>query len=128
MGETIGWQDLTRTVARVYRGTGSDAVVFTRNYGEAGAIDRYGPALGLPGAYSGHNGFWYWGPPQARPGPVVAVGLGRSQLLHFRGCRLAARIDNSAGVDNDERGEPVYSCAAPAAPWPRVWPKLRRLG
>jgi 4-amino-4-deoxy-L-arabinose transferase-like glycosyltransferase len=128
VGETIGWPELTRTVASVYRRAGGGAVIFTSNYGEAGAIDRYGPASGLPAAYSGHNAFGYWGPPPDRPGAVVTVGLGPSQLSHFRGCRLAARIDNSAGVDNDERGEPVDLCAGPRAPWSRLWPALRHLG
>ena len=128
VGETIGWPDLARTVAAVYRQAGPGAVIFTANYGEAGAIDRYGAALHLPRAYSGHNGFWYWGPPHARPGPVVAVGIRESQLRRFRGCRLAARIESSAGVDNDERGEPIYRCAAPLRPWPQIWPALRHLG
>jgi 4-amino-4-deoxy-L-arabinose transferase-like glycosyltransferase len=128
VGETIGWPDLARTVAGVYRRAGPNAVVFTSNYGEAGAIDRYGAALGLPGAYSGHNAFGYWGPPPDRPGRVVTVGLDRAQLRQFSGCRLAARIDNSAGVDNDERGEAVYSCAGTAGRWSRIWPSLRRLG
>src|SRR5205814_767925 len=79
--------------------------IFTSNYGEAGAIDRYGPALGLPPAYSGHNAFGYWGPPPDHAGTVITVGLSRFQLSHFRGCQLAARIDNSAGVNNDEPGE-----------------------
>ena len=39
------------------------AVVFTENYGEAGAIDRYGPALGLPIGHFGHLSFPGWGPP-----------------------------------------------------------------
>ena len=123
-----GWPDLTRAVANVYRRAGAGAVIFTANYGEAGAIDRYGPALGLPAAYSGHNAFGYWGPPPDRSGAVVTVGLDMSQLSRFRGCRLAARIDNAAGVDNDERGEAVYTCARTAGPWSRIWPALRHLG
>jgi 4-amino-4-deoxy-L-arabinose transferase-like glycosyltransferase len=128
VGETIGWPDFTREVARVYTQAGAGAVIFTSNYGEAGAIDRYGPALGLPSAYSGHNAFGYWGPPPDRAGPVVAVGLDRTDLRSFRGCHLAARIDNSAGIDNDERGEPVVDCAGTSGPWSRVWPSLRHLG
>jgi 4-amino-4-deoxy-L-arabinose transferase-like glycosyltransferase len=127
VGETIGWPDLTRTVAAVYRQAGPGAVIFTSNYGEAGAIDRYGPALGLPHAYSGHNAFGYWGAPPDRPGPVVTVGLGATGLRHFRGCRLAARIGNSAGVDNDEHGEPVDACAGTNGPWSRIWHDLRHL-
>jgi 4-amino-4-deoxy-L-arabinose transferase-like glycosyltransferase len=128
VGETIGWPDFARTVARVYRRTGSRAVIFTSNYGEAGAIERYGPALGLPGAYSGHNAFGSWGPPPNGSGPVVTVGLDATQLARFRGCRLAARIDNSAGIDNDERGERVEQCAGTRGPWSHIWPGLRHLG
>jgi hypothetical protein len=128
VGETIGWPDLTRTVAAAYRQAGPGAVIFTSNYGEAGAVDRYGPALGLPGAYSGHNAFGYWGPPPDRAGAVVTVGLGPARLRQFRGCRLVARIRNSAGVDNDERGEPVEICAGTRGEWSRIWPRLRHLG
>jgi hypothetical protein len=128
VGETIGWPDLTRTVAAAYREAGPGAVIFTSNYGEAGAIDRYGPALGLPHAYSGHNAFGYWGPPPDRPGPVVTVGLDSTGLRHFRACQLAARIDNSSGIDNDEHGEPVQLCAGTAGPWSRIWHELRHLG
>ena len=128
VGETIGWPDLARTVAGVYRRAGADAVIFTANYGEAGAIDRYGEPLGLPPAYSGHNAFGYWGPPPNRPGPVVTVGLDPAALARFRGCRVAARIDNTAGIDNDERGEPVDRCSGTRGSWAHVWPGLRRLG
>ena len=128
VGETIGWPDLARTVAHVYRQAGSGAVIFTSNYGEAGAIDRYGPALGLPGAYSGHNAFGYWGPPPDRRTAVITVGLDSTQLAHFRECRLAARIGNSASVDNDERDEPVERCAGTRGPWSQIWPRLRHLG
>jgi hypothetical protein len=128
VGETIGWPDLARTVARVYHRAGSGAVIFTSNYGEAGAIDRYGPALGLPDAYSGHNAFGYWGPPPDRPGPVVTVGLDSTELSQFRGCHAVARIHNAAGVDNDENGASVARCSGTRASWSAIWPKLRHLG
>jgi hypothetical protein len=128
VGETIGWPQLTRTVAGVYRRSGGRAVIFTANYGEAGALDRYGPALGLPSAYSGHNAFGYWGPPPDRAGPVVAVGLDRVDLGHFRGCRFAARVSNAARIDNDEHGAPIELCARTRGPWSRIWTHLRHLG
>jgi hypothetical protein len=128
VGETIGWPEFARTVSRVYQHAGSGAVIFTSNYGEAGAIDRYGHELGLPSAYSGHNAFGYWGPPPDRRGPVITVGLEGADLSPFRNCHVAARIDNSAGVDNDERGAPVDQCSGTRGPWSRIWHDLRRLG
>ena len=129
VGETIGWPQFVRSVADAYRRAGPAPVIFTSNYGEAGAVDRFGPALGLPAAYSGHNGFAEWGPPPDRPGPVVAVGLTESQLAaSFNGCRLAERVSNSHNVDNDERGEPIDICAGTRGGWSRVWGRLRHLG
>ncbi|MFL5859882.1 MAG: glycosyltransferase family 39 protein [Solirubrobacteraceae bacterium] len=128
-GETIGWPDFARTVADVYRRAPGHPVIFTSNYGEAGALDRYGPRLGLPGAYSGHNAFADWGPPHKRRGPVVAIGLDTTQLYaYFEGCRLAARVNNSAGIDNDERGTPIELCSRTRRPWSQVWTSLRHLG
>jgi 4-amino-4-deoxy-L-arabinose transferase-like glycosyltransferase len=127
LGETIGWPAFTRTVARAYP-QGTRAAILTRNYGEAGAVDRYGPALGLPHAHSGHNAYGDWGPPPDGSAPVVAVGLRPRDLVHLRACRVAARIDNGVGVDNDEQGTRVLVCRGPARSWRQEWPALRHLG
>jgi 4-amino-4-deoxy-L-arabinose transferase-like glycosyltransferase len=65
VGETIGWPEFVRTVAEIRSGLpgAGSVVILTSNYGEAGAIDRWGPALGLPHAYSGHNAYGDWGAP-----------------------------------------------------------------
>jgi 4-amino-4-deoxy-L-arabinose transferase-like glycosyltransferase len=123
VGETIGWPRLVETVASVHARAPS-AVILTSNYGEAGAIDRYGASHDLPRAYSGHNAYHEWGPPPDGSAPVVVVG--RRPLAHLRGCRVAARVDT--GVDNQEDGVPVSLCDGPRRPWSRAWPALRRLG
>jgi len=125
-GETVGWPRFTDTIASVYRALPLDArsrtAIFTSNYGEAGAVDLYGPPRGLPQAYSGHNGFAQWGPPPNRYTSVIAVGLERAEVLHsFTGCRLRARIDDGVGVDNQEQGAPVWFCAGERAPWSKLW-------
>lgn len=129
VGETIGWPELVHGVADAYRSTGTAAVIFTANYGEAGAIDRFGPALGLPSAYSGHNGFAEWGPPPNRSAPVVVIGLTDVELARsFRGCAPASRVSNPAGVHNEEQGEPIDVCEGTRGSWSEIWPALRHLG
>jgi Dolichyl-phosphate-mannose-protein mannosyltransferase len=141
VGETIGWPRFAETIADAYREIPrrNRAVILTGNYGEAGAIDRYGPALGLPNAYSGHNAYGDWGPPPDGSGPVITVGLEApgSRVVparagvpgaELRDCDVVARIDNDAGVDNEERGRRVLVCREPRRPWSRIWPALRRLG
>jgi hypothetical protein len=131
VGETIGWPELARTVARVVHDFPDDGhtLILASNYGEAGAIDRYGPALGLPRAYSGHNAFADWGPPRDAGARVVTIGLSRQLAdAHLRRCRLVARIANRAGVDNDEAGKAVLACDGPRRGWAVEWPALRHLG
>jgi len=132
-GETIGWPVYVSEIASVYRSLpGSQrpsAIVLGSNYGEAGAVLRYGPADGLPAAYSGHNGFWYWGPPPAWATTAIAVGFGRGQLAAFCGSlRIAARLDNHVAVQDDEQGAPVWVCSSLRDPWTAIWPRLRVLG
>ncbi|HLG73415.1 MAG TPA: hypothetical protein VK009_23590, partial [Chloroflexota bacterium] len=128
-GETIGWPELAQSVGNVYRQAAGPAVVFTANYGEAGALDRYGPALGLPPAYSGHNAFAEWGPPPDLPSPIVVVGLPAAEVnKHFQGCTLAARAANSGGIHNQEWGAPIYVCSGTIQPWSTLWKDLRHLG
>lgn len=131
VGETIGWPQLTQNVAAVVRALPHPgrAVILTQNYGEAGAIDHYGPALGLRHAYSGHNAYGDWGPPPDGSAPVIVVGLRpRDIAAHLRDCRVAARIDNHAAVDNGEQGRTIMICRAPRHPWSREWSTLRHLG
>ena len=131
-GETIGWPAFVREIAAVYRSLPraqrAHAVVLASNYGEAGAVDRFGPGFGLPPAYSGHMAFWYWGPPPASAGTVVAVGFSAAQLTGVcRQPRLAGRLNNRLGVSDQEQGAPVWVCQRTARPW-SIWPRLRDFG
>jgi 4-amino-4-deoxy-L-arabinose transferase-like glycosyltransferase len=128
-GETVGWPALAASIARVRDTLPADApvVVLTRNYGEAGAVDRYLPALSP--AYSGHNSYADWGPPPESATTAVVVGYEPAQLTRWFGSvRLAARVDDGVGLDNDEQGAPVVVATARRAPWAELWPSVRHLG
>lgn len=130
-GEQVAWSEYVGEIAVVYAGAGQPAhtVIVTSNYGEAGAIDRYGGPLVLPHAYSGHNGYWYWGPPPDIATTAVVVGHGRAFLeRRFGAVRLAARLHNSYDVDNDEQGAPVWVCTHAREPWSVMWPAWKNLG
>lgn len=125
-GETVAWPTYVDEIAAVYpRG----ATIIASNYGEAGAIDRYGAPRGLPLAYSGDMGFWWWGPPTGRGAVVETVGFDGAYLHQFfRDCSLGARLDNHLDVDNDEQGAPVYTCAGRLGSWATIWPQLKSVG
>jgi hypothetical protein len=79
LGETIGWPAQVALAGRLYGSLPAPerahTTILTGNYGEAGAIDRYGRQSGLPGVYSGANTFWLWGPPPAADTSALAVNV-----------------------------------------------------
>ncbi|MGW1469212.1 glycosyltransferase family 39 protein [Streptomyces sp. NPDC002308] len=139
-GESVGWPQLVGTVRQVWNGLPpgqrADAVIFTADYGEAGAIDELGRGTGLPAAVSAHNTDWWWGPgnPHATtvvavaPGPDHAPGYAAQLRRYFRDVRVAATLSNPYGVHNTEWGGHVYVCTGPRRPWGELWPELRHYG
>jgi hypothetical protein len=71
-----GWPEMAAQVAAVYNALPpadrAKAVFLGLDYGEAAAIDIFGPPLGLPPAISGHNNYALWGP-QGHDGSVLIV-------------------------------------------------------
>ncbi len=131
--ETVGWPTYVSEIAGVYHGLPASeratTVLLTTSYAEAGAIDRFGSPLGLPQAYSGHDGFWYWGPPPASATTVVAVGFERDFLERsFGSVRLATQLNDHLDVNNDDQGAPVWICRQPRESWQALWPTFRYLG
>ena len=132
-GETIGWPAMTDSVAKVYRSLPAadraHTTIITANYGEAGALARYGPSRHLPTAYSGHMSVADFGRPPAGADVVIAVGFDEASYLQrfFGSVQRAGSIDVGVDIDDDENGEPIWLCRDPDASWPVLWPKLRRV-
>ena len=131
LGEQVGWPQMVDTVSEVWHGlppaTRAHAVIFTQNYGEAGAIDVLGRAAGLPHAFSGHNGFSLWNRPSPDKTTTVVLGFDSPQQVvsYFTGCTRAAEITNPVKVINGEYGLPVLVCTGLTKPWTQLWPELR---
>jgi hypothetical protein len=130
-GEQVAWPEFVAAVAdeweQIPAGERGHAVIYTQNYGEAGAIDRYRDRYDLPRAYSGHMSYADWGrPPDSADGPVLLVRFPYNQGIreHFTGCREVARFHNPYGLDNDEQGVLIERCRT-AEPWSTLWPQLR---
>ncbi|SBT39023.1 hypothetical protein [Micromonospora narathiwatensis] len=100
------------------------AIVLTANYGEAGALDRYGPT-DLPDVYSGHNELWFRGQPPETATVVVAVGYADGLDDLFGSCVKAVDVDNGVDIPNEEQDNDVRVCRDPIESWATLWPKLR---
>jgi 4-amino-4-deoxy-L-arabinose transferase-like glycosyltransferase len=130
--DQVGWPAYVRQVASVVRALPpadrQRAVVVTSNYGEAGAVARYGPTLGVLTAYSGHNALFGRARPPDGTDVVVMVGGQLPDVTHlFASCTVATRLDNGVGVASEEQGQPVAVCRGPVAPWAELWPRFQHL-
>src|SRR3546814_2559182 len=86
--------------------------IYANNYGEAGAINRYGPAYGLPTAISGINSYWARGYGDVPPTTVIVLGDDAEGVADTPAtCTLPARVRIPHGVENEESGHPdIYVC------------------
>ena len=133
--EEVGWQDLVGTVAEIRDSLPpadrDHLAVLAGNYGEAGALNLYGPALHLPPTISGINSFWARGYGDPPPQILIVVGLSREFLdENFTSCHLVAHMRNSFGIVNEEtRDHPdIYLCRGPKKSWPDFWSDFQYYG
>ncbi|MGH2496341.1 MAG: ArnT family glycosyltransferase, partial [Ktedonobacteraceae bacterium] len=114
LADRFGWDTMTATVARVYHSLPQDeqaqACIFTENYGEAGAIDFYGPQYHLPQAISGHNTYYLWGPGNCTGAVVISIGNPLSMLQPAFASVTQAGTITCAYCMPAENNLPVYVC------------------
>ena len=128
LGETYGWPELVDQVEAVYlavpQAQRAEAVIFTSNYGQAGAIEILGEGR-LPRPISGHNSYWSWGTSEST-GPIIGVGWVDEPLRSI--CPQVDRvgvITNTAGLENDEYGTSIWLCTEPTVPLANIWDDVR---
>ena len=132
--EEFGWPEMTAEVARIWETLTEDerrrTAIYASNYGEAGAINLYGPRYGLPRAISGVNSFWARGYGDIPPETVIVLGSRRERLEErFELVSVAGQIPNPLGIANEESQRPeIYICRQPKQPWQELWPKIRSFG
>jgi hypothetical protein len=97
--DEFGWEDMVREVARIYRtltpAEQAETAIFANSWGDASAIDFFGPKYGLPRAISKDDSYWAWGP-RDYTGKIVIVlhSDGTGDREHFASVVVAGRVQN----------------------------------
>ncbi len=128
--DSVGWPRYVEQVEAAYAGLPDDeragAVIVASNYGEAGALVRFGE--GLPPVYSGHNTLADLGRPPDSTTVVLVVGGQQPELSgSFTSCDVVDRLDNGVDVANEEQGQPIAVCRDPLRPWADIWDDVEHL-
>jgi len=128
----VGWPELVATVARVRdslpAADRASLGVLAGDEGEAGAVNLYGRAWGLPEAISGMNSNWLRGYGSSPPQAVIAIGFTREDLGRmFASCRWAAKAPRPYDIVNEAIGE-VWVCRDVRGGWPAFWKDFQYYG
>ncbi len=130
LADRFGWDTMTATVAHVYhslpKNEQAQACIFTENYGEAGAIDFYGPQYHLPQAISGHNSYYLWGPGTCTGAVVISVGNSLAFLQPVLSSVTQAATITCDYCMPEENNLPVYVCLHLKTSVQAIWPTVKR--
>jgi hypothetical protein len=135
--DRLAWPELVQEVARVYQTLPSEerphSLLFAPSYGEAGALELWGPERGLPPVLSSHNTYYFWsrtlleqrthGP--AEPTTLISVGISPERLAQwFESVEQVGAFECADCIDW-RRHRPIVIARAPRAPLLRFWAELR---
>ncbi len=118
LGERLGWDDLARTVSRVYKDLPADersrAVMVGRNYTLPAAVEFYADVYDEPPAVSGHNSSYLWWPRIPRDHIAIFVGFDPTWVArYYDDVERAGVFRNSKGVKNYDWDDPICIARGP---------------
>jgi hypothetical protein len=127
--DEFGWREMTEVTARVYKSLSPEeqtrAAIFANNYGEAGAIDFFGPALGLPKSICNHQSYWLWGARDYDGSIVIVLGSdGIGDRKHFQRVEAVGRAEHPYSR-RDEHFD-ILLCRGFTGDLREAWKKMKK--
>lgn len=128
LGDQFGWDQLAAETAQIFSALSPEerahTAIFASNYGEAGAINQFGPALGLPTAICAHQAHSLWGTPTFEGDTFICLGSDREGLEKaFRSVEQVADHHHPWGMA--EENGPIFIGRGLKVPLKQMWPKLK---
>jgi hypothetical protein len=129
LADRLGWRELAADVGRVVRALPDDerasAVIVSTNYGEAGALELFGPEFGLPRVFATHNSYHSWGPPPASTRTFVAVFVDREALEGLFDSVTEAAVHTCEHCSRPQKRIPIYVARDPRVSISAEWPRFK---
>jgi hypothetical protein len=127
--DEFGWREMVEKVARVYNSLPAEerarTAIFSNSWGEAAAVDFYGPRYGLPQAISKSNSYWIWGPGQYDGSTMIILhSNGRHDREFFQSVEAVGRVEHPY-ARRDEYFD-IFLCRGPKISLQEIWPRLKQ--
>lgn len=128
--DMFGWPEMVHRVADFYQALPPDVrrrtAIFGNNYGEAAAIDLFGPGLGLPASIGGHQNYWIWGPRGVTGGNLIVLGDDSPAHMQAYCTSFEAFATGEHPLSRPSEWLPIYYCRGLRLNLVESWPSLRR--
>jgi 4-amino-4-deoxy-L-arabinose transferase-like glycosyltransferase len=130
LADRTGWESGVEDVARVYHSLPADdqakAVFFAPSYGQAAALEFFGPRLGLPDRVIGsHNSYWHWSVGRTNTDVLIAVDPDPDMLRELFSDVWQAGVSRCEYCMTWRRDEAIWVGRRSTAPLDRIWARLR---
>jgi hypothetical protein len=126
--DRFGWEDMAAKTAEVYYSLPPQerekAAILGDNYGDAGAIDFFGPKYGLPKAISGHQSYFVWGPRNYDGSVIIILGGEKEDAQENCGSVEERGLVGHTYAMSYEKFH-ILICRDLKEPLSVVWPKLK---
>jgi hypothetical protein len=127
--DQFGWDEMAASVARVYNALPPEVrartAIFAQNYGQAGAIDLFGPKYGLPPAIGGHQSYFLWGPREYTGESMIVMDDSERDLDKlFTSVRKAGSVYHPYSMPYQHFD--IFYCQGMHPPLQELWPRLKR--
>ena len=120
IADQFGWPEMVREVAAIYGSLPPDerarTGIWAGNYGEAGAINEFGPQYGLPRRHQNH---WYWGPPPQVFQNLIVVQWSLEDVRD--NCTSFQAFEHYQRFGMGEENAPMYLCRGVTFDIQKIW-------
>ena len=123
VADQFGWPEMVREVAAIYNSLPPEdraqTGIWAGNYGEAGAINQFGPQYGLPRAWSRHQNHWYWGPPPQVYKNLIVIQWSYEDVRD--NCTSFQAFEHYERFGMGEENAPMYLCRGVTFDIQKIW-------
>jgi hypothetical protein len=123
VADQFGWPEMVHEIAGIYDSLPPEeraqSGIWAGNYGEAGAVNLWGPQYGLPTAYSRHQNHWYWGPPPQVYKNLIVIQWSLDDVRD--NCTSFQAFPRYQRFGMGEENTPIYLCRGVKFDIQKIW-------
>jgi hypothetical protein len=123
VADQFGWPEMVSEISGIYNSLSPEdraqTGIWAGNYGEAGAVNLFGPHYGLPRAYSRHQNHWYWGPPPQVYKNLIVIQWDVNDVRD--NCTSFQAFDHYQRFGMGEENRPIYLCRGTKFDIQKIW-------